>query len=198
MYIQSSNANAIDVEQMDAVPICVDRKQASEKSSICSEGVIPHEDTANQSDDHIYHIFIVGPDRMHDVITFAEDAFRVAGLNIFTHTTNNLSDVPNGAQTGQYVKQVLGRCLSVVIHPEVNDEDEDEVDNELCRLVDETIQTVPHHSLCLIRDRKLIDIPLKHLPSVHMAQYLDQQTSVRQPSFVKAQFIEQVMKCIFC
>ncbi len=150
----------------------------SHKSSLCSGGaqlddVLYDKRSAQIKADMGYHIVIIGYNRFDDVIQFAEKAFNEVGLNFFTHTTDNHSDVPNGVQSAQYVKKVLERCMSLVIHPEVSNEDVDEVDNsELCLVVDEAIRTHPSHSCCLVSGRTCINVLHKSLPSEDMTKFL--------------------------
>ncbi len=68
-------------EQISAMSL-----QESDKSDICSGGVVPCEENTKPSTvDLTTHIVILGYDRFDDVIQFAEAAFKDAGLNIFTH-----------------------------------------------------------------------------------------------------------------
>ena len=95
--------------------------------------------------------------------------------------------------------------MSVVIHPEIddgNEEEEFEEDEygdkeditELSLLVEEAMLTHPSHLCCLISGKSLINMPLKSLPSVDMTKYLPQ---VSHQPHDQASFVEEVMKCMF-
>ncbi len=170
-------------------------------SSICSGENALFVDVIKRSEsNYAYHIVLIGNNRYDDIIQFAERAFEDAGLVIFTHTTDNYSDGLVGQQSLQSVEKALKTCLSVVIHPEVDDKNEEEdseeeekekdedgedegakkedLTEELCRVVEEAILIHPSHLCCLISGRTLINVPLKRLPSVDMTKYLSQ---VSQP-----------------
>ncbi len=190
--------------QVGTLSICDDDNgivdDESQKSSVCTGRVVKHDIlykdlSAQITADLGYHILIIGYNRFDAVIQFAEKALKKVGLYIFTHTTDNHSDVPKDIQPAPYVKKVLERCMSVVIHPEVNDEDIDEVDNSEWReVVDEAIRTHPSHACYLVSGRTCINVLHKSLPSVDMTKY--PRYGIHQPGVI-AGFVEDVIKCIF-